>query len=104
VDENTQNLRKSTPTFIVAPQPEALWTNGDDGRIQRIKKVLKYPGPFHKVLIVGERGGRIKPRRKFSISEIGGLLSPQKLTHTHTPTTPSAASVALYLALLRHQN
>ena len=70
--------------------------------------------PFYKVLIVGERGGRIKPPRtpagsfQSQDSEIGGilawLLSSQKLTHTHTPTNPSSASVALYLALLQHQN
>src|SRR5271170_468559 len=33
VHKSTRNLRKSTSTFIVAQQPEALWTNGDDRRI-----------------------------------------------------------------------
>jgi hypothetical protein len=45
VDKNAQNLRKSAPSLLIA-QPEEIWTNGDDGRIQRIKKVQKYPGPI----------------------------------------------------------
>ena len=32
--------------WSIAEQPQELWTNGDHGRIQRIKKVLKYPGPI----------------------------------------------------------
>ena len=38
VDNNTRNLRKSAPSSLIA-QPEEIWTNGDDGRIQRIKMV-----------------------------------------------------------------
>jgi hypothetical protein len=56
--------------WSIAEQPQELWTNGDHGRIQRIKKVLKYPGPIYKSSDCRWRG-RIKPRRKFSISEIG---------------------------------
>jgi hypothetical protein len=41
--KNTRNLRKLAPTFIVAQQPEALWTNGDSRRIQRIKLVWTPP-------------------------------------------------------------
>ena len=73
-----------------------------------VKRSWNTQVPFYKVLIVGERGGRIKPQRKFSIPEIGVVLawplSSQKLTRTHTPMNPSSASVALYLALLQHQN
>ena len=42
VDKNARNLRKSALWSLIA-QPEEIWTNGDDGRIQRIKKVQKYP-------------------------------------------------------------
>jgi hypothetical protein len=42
VDKNARNLQKSVQSSLIA-QPEMIWTNGDDGRIQRIKKVQKYP-------------------------------------------------------------
>src|SRR5271154_5033788 len=37
VDKNARNLRKSAPSSLIA-QPEEIWTNRDDGRIQRIKR------------------------------------------------------------------
>jgi hypothetical protein len=71
--ENRHRLCQSETSLIA--QPEEIWTNGDDGRI----RASKGPEiPIYRVLIVGERvsiGGRIKPRRKFSISEIGGVLA-----------------------------
>jgi hypothetical protein len=42
VDKNARNLRKSAPSSLIA-QPEEIWINGDDGRIQRVEKVQKYP-------------------------------------------------------------
>src|SRR5271170_3285659 len=37
VDKNARNLRNSAPSSLIA-QPEEIWTNGDDKRIQRIKR------------------------------------------------------------------
>src|SRR5271154_1530350 len=38
-DKNSRNLPKSAPTLLVAQQPDALWINGDDRQIQRVKLV-----------------------------------------------------------------
>jgi hypothetical protein len=52
VDKNARKLKESSKIGTVSEsliaQPEEIWTNGDDGGIQRIKKVLnlKYPGPI----------------------------------------------------------
>jgi hypothetical protein len=42
----SESSKIGTVSESLTAQPEEIWTDGDDGRIQRIKKVLKYPGPI----------------------------------------------------------
>ena len=36
---NSRNLEKSAPTLRITPQPEGLWSDGVDRRIQRAKQI-----------------------------------------------------------------